>query len=419
MLEVFILIFIIIISMYRSPFIFIEGRFIGEEATHYFLYALNNNFIENLFYYDTFSGYYNLTANLLAEIATYLPLEFAPYATVYGSFLIILNLYIFSLFYNSLLFTNTFIKIIGTFILFLSPPMISEIWLNSLNSQIYLCLTTILILFLNEKKKFNYLHSYLTLFLASLSGIYSCTLTPLFLIKYIYNRNKFNFINLIILSFGTLTQIILILFSKYKNYLLDTKFELLIDFQLIQLFTYNILIKPVFGRQFTHYIYENFLSFFLSEKNLIVLIFILITICLFVVLKKFKFFVKDYVLLALIYIFFSISFLIIIGSVDTHVGGRYAVIPGITLLLIILKTTTMLNRLYLKFFSILLILSSLMSGLYEFRPPTKNVKHQYIKFLDCIECPVWRNEVSKWKKDNSYIIGIWPYPSKRFKLILN
>jgi hypothetical protein len=116
MLEVFILIFIIIISMYRSPFIFIEGRFIGEEATHYFLYALNNNFIENLFYYDTFSGYYNLTANLLAEIATYLPLEFAPYATVYGSFLIILNLYIFSLFYNSLLFTNTFIKIIGTFI---------------------------------------------------------------------------------------------------------------------------------------------------------------------------------------------------------------------------------------------------------------------------------------------------------------
>ena len=189
----------------------------------------------------------------------------------------------------------------------------------------------------------------------------------------------------------------MILFSKYKNYLLDTKFELLIDFQLIQLFTYNILIKPVFGRQFTHYIYENFLSFFLSEKNLIVLIFILITICLFVVLKKFKFFVKDYVLLALIYIF-SISFLIIIGSVDTHVGGRYAVIPGITLLLIILKTTTMLNRLYLKFFSILLILSSLMSGLYEFRPPTKNVKHQYIKFLDCIECPVGEMKLTNGKK---------------------
>ena len=63
---------IILISFYRSPFIFTEGRFIGEEATHYFLFALKNNFVENFLYYDAFSGYYNLTANFLAKIATYL-----------------------------------------------------------------------------------------------------------------------------------------------------------------------------------------------------------------------------------------------------------------------------------------------------------------------------------------------------------
>ena len=59
-----------------------------------------------------------------------------------------------------------------------------------------------------------------------------------------------------------------------------------------------------------------------------------------------------------------------------------------------------------------MIISSLIFGIYEFRPPTTNVKHQYIKFLDCVNCPVWKEEVKKWKLDNSYVIKIWPYPSK-------
>ena len=43
-----------------------------------------------------------------------------------------------------------------------------------------------------------------------------------------------------------------------------------------------------------------------------------------------------------------------------------------------------------KIFKILIILSILV-GTYEFRPNSK-----YIKFLDCINCPEWKNEVIKW-----------------------
>jgi len=57
--------------------------------------------------------------------------------------------------------------------------------------------------------------------------------------------------------------------------------------------------------------------------------------------------------------------------------------------------------------------------LYEFRPPTQNVKHQYIKFLDCVDCPIWKQEIKKWRNDNSYVINIWPYPEKTFRLDLN
>ena len=39
--EIFFLI-LLTIFFYRSPFIFTEGRFVSEEATHYFLFALKN-----------------------------------------------------------------------------------------------------------------------------------------------------------------------------------------------------------------------------------------------------------------------------------------------------------------------------------------------------------------------------------------
>ena len=36
--------------------------------------------------------------------------------------------------------------------------------------------------------------------------------------------------------------------------------------------------------------------------------------------------------------------------------------------------------------------------------------------LDCLNCPVWKNEIQKWKIDNQYMIEIWPYPKKNMKL---
>ena len=56
--------------------LFLNGRFIGEEATHHLLFALQNSF-SNLIYYDEFAGYYNLIPNLLTEIATKVPLNFS------------------------------------------------------------------------------------------------------------------------------------------------------------------------------------------------------------------------------------------------------------------------------------------------------------------------------------------------------
>ena len=92
-------------------------------------------------------------------------------------------------------------------------------------------------------------------------------------------------------------------------------------------------------------------------------------------------------------------------------------IPGTLLILCALEILYKTLNSYLKSISFILIFLSITAGIYEFRPNQKNIhEDQYIKFLDCIECPDWKSEVKLWKNDNNYIIKIWPYPKKSLNL---
>ena len=125
---------------------------------------------------------------------------------------------------------------------------------------------------------------------------------------------------------------------------------------------------------------------------------------------------KDKIICYLIYVFFSVSIIIIFGSLHNYFGGRYAVIPGATLILILFHLLSKIEKKFLKYIFSTLIVFSIITGIYEFRPPTKNVKHLYIKFLDCRNCPIWKEEVLIWKKNQDYILKIWPYPQKVMQL---
>ena len=376
-IEYIFLLIIIAISFCRSPFIFLNGRFVGEEASHHFLFALNNSFLENIFYFIPLAGYYNIVPNILTEISTYIPLEYAPLSTVYGSFIIFINLIVVALFNESYFLQKKNHKIIVSLILLLSPPFVPEIWLNSLNSQIYLCLTSILILFVKQNNNNNnYLH--FNIFLASFSGIYSCILLPLFTLRYYYNKTRYDFINFAIILVGTLFQISIITYSKLSNALLESKLELILNINIFTNFIYNNLAKPVFGRQLTHWFYENLNLLNLSPNKIsLIIILIILSILIFFFFNKeiFKRFKKDYVLLSLIIIFILISIVIFIGSVGTHTGGRYGVLPGCTFLLILFRLSNFFVNRKSRIFCSLLLTIALMTGIYEFRPPTKNVKY--------------------------------------------
>ena len=260
------------------------------------------------------------------------------------------------------------------------------------------------------QKKINHL----LLLMSGLSGIYSCSLVPFFFIKYFYNKNKYNFYNLIILTFTNIIQIFLILKSKINNTIVDSSLSFELNSDLFVNLIYNFFAKSIMARQLTHIFWNKF-SFFANENYYLfsLIIFILIFSIVLIKFKKIFIFLKnDKVILNLIGIFIIISTIIIIGSINNQVSGRYAVIPGALLLLIYLHLYCVVNKYYLKLFFLSLVFLSMITGLYEFRPPTDNVKYQYLKLLDCINCPIWSEEIQKWKKDKNHIISIWPYPGR-------
>ena len=58
----YLLFIIVLISFYRSPYIFLNSRFAAEEGFSFFEYVWENGFFKGLFFFDNFAGYFNLIA---------------------------------------------------------------------------------------------------------------------------------------------------------------------------------------------------------------------------------------------------------------------------------------------------------------------------------------------------------------------
>lgn len=387
----------------------------GEEGSHYFKNAYENGFLNQLLYFDPRAGYYNLIANLLTELSTYVPLIYSPLVTAYGSLLIILIPLFLILFKDSYLFKNDKEKFIGCLIFFITGPHIPEIWANSVNSQIYLFFVSLLILYLKPDNKKNQILYPMLILISGLSAIYSCILTPLFFFKYLYTRKRNDLINSIILIVCSITQGTLIFYSKFIGQLYVAATKTSVD--IINL-SYNFFAKPIIGRQPIYFFYENFgLESF--GYNSMLFLFILLSVIVLSLLLKFKFiqfFLKDHIFKSLILIYILVFIVVIFGADNSQTSGRYAVIPGLLFLLIIFYLASNFPLKALNNFFSILITISIIAGVYEFRPSTKNVRIQYIEFLDCINCPKWKSDIEKWKEDENSYLHVWPYPNKRFKL---
>ena len=397
--EIFFL-FLIILIFYKSPYIFLYGRFMAEEGSIFFSKAYSGNFVTSIFYIDFNSGYYNLWANTSAVIASWFKLEVSPLVTVYLSLIPKLFIFYFILYGNSFLFNNLKNKYIGCLIFLVSPAIVPEVWANTINSQLFFCLLMLIYCFEDFKKKIS-ITIIVSVFFAGMSGLYSVILTPIFFYKYKNFKNRQDKYNYYTILFCLITQLTIVLYAKFNNLIYKGKIHF-IDLELAINFTYNVIFKSIFGLQSKIIIsFFNFDSIYYLLVTL--LFFIFISYYLF---KKFKTYLKKniYVTISLFYSFSAISLFVMIGSVSNYVGGRYAVVPSILFLLIFMNIYNLLNASKVKYFFLTAIIASICFGLYEYK-----TNNRYYKFLECVSCPDWPTEVRNWREQPNYLLKIWPY----------
>jgi hypothetical protein len=172
----------------------------AEEGSVFFKYAYLNNFFDTLFFIDFLSGYMNLWANISAIISNLFPLKFSPLISNYLS-LIPKLLIIFYIFYKKNIFIDNFYyQIIFILIIFISPLNVPEIWMNSINSQIFFAVIVFFLIFLKYDKSKYYIVDSFNLDYSWINWCYSCIFFPIYLLKFIYYKTKQDFLNFIILS---------------------------------------------------------------------------------------------------------------------------------------------------------------------------------------------------------------------------
>ena len=417
-------IFLILIAYYRSPYIFNNGRFFSLDLTYYFR-ALSLNFFDAITYIDYPARYINLISNISALISSKLfELDNAQFVSVYLSLLIYSIIFYLILFKESYLFKRKYQKFLGAFIVLIAPVMSFEIWLNAINLQVYLGILTFVILFLKDQNK-NILFYFISIAISGLSGVYACIFMPFFFLKFINIRNNFNLICFLSITVCTFIQLAIIYtslgislldesntaltFSKYENISFAYKFEAIS-------FAYNVIIRSFFGSSFPIYLASFFnmdLQAALNNENVRNFLFLFSVL---IIILSFVFFViatvsiKDYndklIYLILIFLFFITSFVIIFGGVSMNLQGRYAALTGTILIFSFLHLSRVSSFNFMKSLSIILVIFTIISGVYDFR------YEKFIYYLDCINCPDWSEEVRKYKLDENYVPKHWPYHGK-------
>ncbi|MFH2001431.1 MAG: hypothetical protein ABIK28_17240, partial [Planctomycetota bacterium] len=393
--------FLVVLILYRSPSLFSEPRFYGEEGSNFFTFAYSHSWLHGLVVpaISYYSFFLNFSCVLAAKCV---PLIYAPFVTTYLSLLLTLAPIVLVLWGRSLFFDTPLkqgIICLGT--LFFSP---GEIWISTTCSQFYLCLITFLIL-IQDVNALNFFQRWfyrIALGVAAMSGVLSCFLAPFFLMKYRHDRSRENRIQMVIVTCLSIAQ-----FSICALFVLfgpnTTRFQSAdLRFTVLNYF-YSHFLYPLFGQ----YMGTRYLVFIKREEwwssGFIGLSAIFIAYIVFAFIM-FASTLKDRNKRVIIYSFLIVSILSTLLSIQMVSGPRYGFMPNIVLAIITLSQIDFKSRsAWIRVKSVIctvLIFTSLVVGAVEFR-------YRLIPYSD-ETWPKWREEITKWEENHRYPIKIWP-----------
>ena len=162
----------------------LEPRFWAEEGSIHFAYAMSHDGFRALAFVPLNggpAGYFNLVPNLATWIAARcVALELAPLVTTLCALAVQLVPFAIVVWGRSLLWTTVPQRVAAGLLLVLSPCVVSDVWINTINSQVFLGLVTLLILCerlddLGRIRRYVYRG---LLVLAGVTGVYTAVLAP-------------------------------------------------------------------------------------------------------------------------------------------------------------------------------------------------------------------------------------------------
>ena len=344
---------------FRSPCFFLDEGYWQIKNDSYYNFSLQENFLRSSLYVYDYGGYYEFARNIVSKIASYFPL-FSQKIDTYFSSIIYLAIFSYVFFSKSLIFFNEKYKILIIFLILLSPPMTPEIWLTVPHIKAYFGLFTFLLLLQDSSvlvgvKKIFY--RFLIIF-SGLSSIYASVFAPIFFLKFLFEKNKDNFLNFLCSLLPLVINIYI-----FFNFLNNTN-RFAFDIGKIESFSYNIIIRPFFGSTIPKFFYNKISITNIETILIAIFLIILLLITIFYkILQK-----KDRIIILIVTSFILHSAFVLIGSLyPNFVGGRYSVIPGIILLSLFIRFYQLENNNYLKYLFGSLIFMSLMVGIVEFK----------------------------------------------------
>tara|TARA_B110000027_G_scaffold90551_1_gene95830 strand:+ start:402 stop:1538 length:1137 start_codon:yes stop_codon:yes gene_type:complete len=351
---------LIFLIVYRSPCYFFQEGYWQIESFEFYIYSLDNNFLKSILYIYPEANYFELTLNIVSKLGTYFP-NYSALIDVCFALSIKLGIFLYIYFSDSIIFNEQKYKILAIFLVLFSPPMTPEVWLTTLHAKAYFGILSFILIFQNfdnlERYKKNAYRS--LIIFSGLSSIYASIFAPIYFLKYLIKKNRDNFINFLSSLIPLLINFfIFIIFSN------DNKDRFSFDIGKIESFSYNILIRPFFGSSIPKFFHNNLT---LENNELIFIAFFLIVIFLILILYKI-YQKKDEITLLIFCSFLLQTVFVFVGSLyGDFVGGRYAVIPGIIILILFIRLFQLEENYFFKCVFGVLILISLIIGFIEFK----------------------------------------------------
>jgi hypothetical protein len=400
---------IMLMMFLRAPALLTKPRFWAEEGTVWFQHAITHSAISNLLFVFPASGYYVLSANVAAVLASGMKsvagLKYAPIATTYFAWLIQLVPFLIILCFKSHLFNSAWRTAVGCLILLFAPTATGEVWLNSINSPSYLGAVAFLLLFVDtsESTKRSKWVMRSMLLVAGLSGIYAAILFPLYGLSYFVYRERERVVQAGILVGCLLMQVGIVMLVRIRTGLEATRFSnFTLDTALVNILFFQI-VNPITGEATARHMFRylglsNALAISISVPRVgsvtLAAWFSIVVMVLLLILLGARRKASENTLLVCGFVTYAA--VTSIGSLGGVPSGRYAFLPGAVLLMLLMDNIGSARRQFVAAAVGVLLAFALTQGMMLYRTQP------------FFTGPDWASEVSTWRANPDYALRVWP-----------